>query len=80
MPDTTRSQFQEELVELEKQALGGLDMVEKAQPDILVLDLSMPDLDGISVTKKIKLQFPDLRILFFYFFSLLTDDAVDKGG
>jgi len=30
MPDTTRSQFQDELVELEKQALGGLDMVEQA--------------------------------------------------
>ncbi len=30
MPDTTRAQFQEELAELEKQALGGLDMVEQA--------------------------------------------------
>ncbi len=30
MPDTTRVQFQEELAELERQALGGLDMVEKA--------------------------------------------------
>jgi phosphate transport system protein len=30
MPDTTRIQFQEELAGLEEQALGGLDMVEKA--------------------------------------------------
>jgi phosphate transport system protein len=30
MADTTRVQFQEELAELEKQALGGLDMVETA--------------------------------------------------
>ena len=30
MPDTTRAQFQTELAELEKQALGGLDMVEQA--------------------------------------------------
>jgi len=30
MADTARGQFQEELAELEKQALGGLDMVEQA--------------------------------------------------
>jgi phosphate transport system protein len=30
MADTTRVQFQEELAQLERQALGGLDMVEKA--------------------------------------------------
>jgi phosphate transport system protein len=30
MPDTTRGQFQEELLELEKQALGGLDLVADA--------------------------------------------------
>ena len=30
MPDTTRAQFQEEIADLEKQALGGLDMVDKA--------------------------------------------------
>ena len=30
MPDTTRTQFQEELAKLEEQALGGLDMVVEA--------------------------------------------------
>jgi len=57
----------ESTMELVGEATGGyeaIDMVEKAQPDILVLDLSMPDLDGISVTRKIKPQFPELRILF----------------
>ena len=48
------------------EATGGyevIDLVGKTQPDILILDLSMPDLDGIEVTKKIKNLFPDIRIL-----------------
>lgn len=48
------------------EATGGYEAIElagKSNADILVLDISMPDLDGISVTKKIKSQFPDLRIL-----------------
>lgn len=48
------------------EATGGYEAIElagKSNADILVLDISMPDLDGISVTRKIKSQFPGLRIL-----------------
>lgn len=43
--------------ELIGEATGGyeaLESVEKLKPDILVLDISMPDLDGISVIRKLK--------------------------
>jgi two-component system response regulator NreC len=56
----------EPTMELVGEAAGGyeaIDLIEKAQPEVLVLDLSMPDLDGIAVIKKIKPQFPALRIL-----------------
>jgi two-component system, NarL family, response regulator NreC len=56
----------ESAMELVGEATGGyetIELVEKTQPDVLVLDLSMPDLDGIEVTKRIKPQFPNLRIL-----------------
>src|SRR5512141_2451783 len=56
----------EPTMELVGEAAGGyeaIDLIEKAQPGVLVLDLSMPDLDGIAVIKKIKPQFPELRIL-----------------
>jgi two-component system, NarL family, response regulator NreC len=56
----------ESTMELVGEATGGyeaLELVGDAQPDVLVLDLSMPDLDGISVTRKIKPQFPSLHIL-----------------
>jgi len=48
------------------EATGGYETIEKVsllQPDILVLDISMPDLDGISVVKKLIPQFPALKIL-----------------
>jgi len=53
-------------MELVGEATGGYEAIElagKSNADILVLDISMPDLDGISVANKIKSQFPDLRIL-----------------
>lgn len=56
----------ESTMELVGEADGGyetIDLVEKTQPDVLVLDLSMPDLDGIAVTKQIKPPFPNVHIL-----------------
>ncbi len=53
-------------MELVGEATGGHEAVELAgrlRPDVLVLDISMPDLDGIRVVRAIKPQYPDLRIL-----------------
>jgi two-component system response regulator NreC len=53
-------------LQLVGEATGGYEAIElvgKTRPDILVLDLSMPDLDGIAVTRQLKPQHPDLRIL-----------------
>ena len=53
-------------MELAGEASGGyeaIELAEKTQPDVILLDLSMPDLDGIEVTKAIKTRFPEVRIL-----------------
>jgi two-component system response regulator NreC len=53
-------------LQLVGEATGGYEAIElvgKTCPDILILDLSMPDLDGIAVTRQLKPQHPDLRIL-----------------
>jgi len=70
--------------ELVGEAAGGveaIELVEKNQPDVLVLDLSMPDLDGISVTRNLKASHPGLRILIL---TLHEDEALlreaIKGG
>lgn len=66
----------EQEMELVGEATGGyetLELVEKSQPNVLVLDLSMPDLDGIAVTKKIAPQSPNLKILIL---TLHEDEAL----
>jgi len=49
------------------EATGGLETIELVKnfrPDILLLDLSMPDMDGITVIKSIKPNYPNLKVLF----------------
>ncbi len=53
-------------MELAGEATGGyeaIELVEEKMPDVLLLDISMPDLDGITVIKRIKPLIPDLHIL-----------------
>ncbi len=48
------------------EAAGGLEAIEmitKLQPDILILDMSMPDQDGITVTRQVKQAGSKTRIL-----------------
>jgi DNA-binding NarL/FixJ family response regulator len=43
--------------------LEAIRCVKRNQPDLLLLDLSMPRLSGISVMKDVKGQFPEVKIL-----------------
>ena len=40
-----------------------LKLTQELRPDVLVLDLSLPDMDGIQVTRKLKSEQPDVRVL-----------------
>lgn len=48
------------------EAANGTDAIEKAlalKPDVLVLDIALPDLDGISVARRIKNEEPGIKVL-----------------
>ena len=43
--------------------LEAIRTVKHCRPDLLLLDLSMPKMNGISVMKEIKTQFPEMKIM-----------------
>jgi two-component system response regulator NreC len=50
------------------EAVDGKDGIEKAQrlrPDVIVLDMSMPEMDGIAVARVLKAKMPTLPIVMF---------------
>jgi DNA-binding NarL/FixJ family response regulator len=56
-----------EVVGLAEDGIEAISSVGKYQPDLILLDLSMPKLDGISVISEIKKQFPEVKILVLTF-------------
>ena len=43
--------------------LEAVELVRQLQPDIVLMDVKMPHLDGISATRQIKEEFPQIRVV-----------------
>ncbi|MBN1862224.1 MAG: response regulator transcription factor [Dehalococcoidales bacterium] len=43
--------------------LEAIQLVEELHPDVAILDVDMPDMDGIEATRRIKADFPDVTVL-----------------
>src|SRR5512135_511886 len=60
----------------------GIRLAEQLQPDVILMDISMPDMNGIEATRLIKAQHPEIAILALtmheddqYFFEMLGAGA-----
>ena len=58
-----------EVVGEAKNGLEAVALAESIQPDIILMDLVMPEMDGIQATKRIKAKFPQIQILMLTSFS-----------
>ena len=71
---------QEEDLEVVGQAGNGLDAVAQArelQPDIILMDLQMPEMDGVAAIEKIKEESPAIGIIILTTYD--TDDYIFRG-
>lgn len=67
------------------EALNGreaLELAEALQPDVVLMDITMPELDGLEATKQLKSRFPNINVLVLtmhrsddYFFEMLKAGA-----
>ncbi len=46
-----------------------IEFVEKLRPDIVIMDISMPELDGLKATERLKKKYPKLKIIILSMYS-----------
>jgi DNA-binding NarL/FixJ family response regulator len=70
-------------VELVGEAVNGLEalqLVETTNPDIVLMDVQMPEMDGIQATQKIKAKFPNVKIIILTVRSASRMAALEAGA
>lgn len=57
-----------------------LDCIEQAQPDLVLMDVRMPVLDGLEATQQIKLRWPRVKIIALSLYSDYQAEALGAGA
>jgi DNA-binding NarL/FixJ family response regulator len=53
---------------------SGIDFAQKLHPDVVVMDVGMPNMDGITATKILSLYDPEIKVIILS----LHDDAITR--
>jgi DNA-binding NarL/FixJ family response regulator len=74
----------DEKIQILGEAKNGVEAVSMAavmKPEVVIMDLKMPDMDGITATREIKKNSPDTHILILTMYAdSYFDDAIEAGA
>ena len=61
---------------------AGINLIRELSPDIVIMDISMPGLNGIDATKRIAAEFPDTKVIALSIHSekLFVEDMLRAGA
>ncbi len=65
-----------------KNGMDGLKLVEELKPDIVLSDVIMPNMDGLSLVKELHERFPDVKVICFSCFDdfKFVSSAINSGA
>lgn len=71
-----------EVVGTAKDGGEALSLIKKHKPDVVLMDIAMPGMDGIETTKRVVADFPSTRVLILTSYSddLRVRDAIQAGA
>lgn len=73
--DGIKALITSENIEIVGEASSGLELwklMETTQPDIILMDISLPDISGIELTRTLSERYPDVKVLVL---SMFTDES-----
>ena len=57
-----------------------LEMTEKLRPDLVLLDVQMPGMNGVELTRQIKLRWPQTKIILMTMYPEYDGKAIEVGA
>lgn len=66
-----------------KEARNGTEavaLIEQSQPDLVLMDARMPEMDGLEATRVIKTRWPDVKVILLSMYNDLAQEAMEAGA